>query len=612
MSSWSRGVAVSKAIIVRHTPRDYSKALGRMGTGAIAIDQGSVKDALDYAGREGKWAGKSDIEREETAYDHGLRDAAELADRLDYIGRQGAYEAKGERRQVDATYWDQNGPVDRKQVERSMRQAGGAFVDSLIAVSREDAARLGLMTKEDFERLVRATWARSVERWGLIKNPEDIRYVACYHTDAARSFHVHLYTWSARGEISPGQTVPREGTREGKEIIYRHGYARIREERNGRSNFLRDFARYEALRQLGRHVPERDAARLDERARRLGIEHRLSSRPDIPEDRREALGKLEERLALALERGEGRLARNWEAQSAARDIVRFLERESRSFGRVSADYRECAEVKADLKGYGRDFTHERGELVKAEREEYLSRLASRIVREYLPPDARERYESNRSDYASGERVPTPEERAEARRRAAERREREARERQDAQGRLGDDMLRAQNRVGRAYGIRLDDVQRMGREVDAVHRAVAKGASSFDDLPKHAQSAARSYAARAVDSPRMREVLERGAANAAQRVGADHEKVFDGLRSTSIDRFARDLVGKVAEGRVPNLDDGCRQPAQPFGLMAELASVAESAVRGMCYAACRGGVRGSRDREQERQRLGIDLRDEGLR
>lgn len=612
VSSWSRGVAVSKAIFVRHTPRDYSKVLGRKGTGAIAIDQGSVKDALDYAGREGKWAGKSDIEREETAYDRNLRDAAELADRLDYIGRQGAYERKGAGRQADATYWDQSGPVSRERVERSMRQAGGAFVDSFISVSREDAARLGLQTKEDFERLVRATWAKNVERWGLIRNPEDIRYVACYHTDAPRSLHVHLYTWSARGEISPGQTVPREGTREGKEIIYRHGYARIREERNERSNFLRDFARFEALRQLGRHVPERDATRLDEKARRLGIECKLSARPDVPEDRRAGLERLEARLASALERGEGRLVRNWEAQSAARDIVRFLEKESPSFARVSADYRECAEVKADLKGYGRDFAHERGELVKAEREEYLSRLASRIVREYLPPDARERYESNRSEYASGERVRTPEECAEARQRAAERREREARERQEAQSRLSDDMLRAQNRVGRAYGIRLDDIQRMGREVDAVHRAVSKGASSFDDLPGHAQRAARSYAARAVDSPRMREVLERGAANAAQRSGADHVKTFDGLRSASIDRFARDLVDKVADGRVPNLDDGREGPVQSLGLMAELGSVAESAVRSMCYAACRGGIHGSRDREQERQRLGIDLRDEELR
>lgn len=211
MSSWSKGVAVSKAIIVRHTPRDYSKALGRKGTGAIAIDGATVKDALDYAGREGKWADKSDIEREATAYDRDLRNAAELADRLDYIGRQGAYEGKGADRQTDATYWDQAGPVSREQVERAMRQAGGAFVDSFISVSREDAARLGLQTKEDFQRLVRATWARNVERWGLIRNPEDIRYVACFHTDAPMSFHVHVYTWSARGEIRPGQTVSREG-----------------------------------------------------------------------------------------------------------------------------------------------------------------------------------------------------------------------------------------------------------------------------------------------------------------------------------------------------------------------------------------------------------------
>lgn len=359
-------------------------------------------------------------------------------------------------------------------------------------------------------------------------------------------------------------------------------------------------------------MPERDAARLEERAARLGIDQRLSSRPDVPEERRDGLEKLEARLASALERGEGRLARNWEAQSAARDIVRFLERESPSFARVSADYRACAEVKADLKGFGRDFAHERRELVKGEREEYLSRLASRIVREYLPPAARERYESNRSEYASGERARTPEERAEARRRAAERREREARERQEAQSRLGDDMLRAQNRVGKAYGIRLDDVQRMGREVDSVSRAVARGASSYDDLPEHAKRVARSYAARAVDSPRMRAVLERGASDAAQRNGADPAKTFSGLRSASIERFARDLVGKVAEGKVPNLDPERTGPSRSPGLMEGLASVAESAVRSACYAASRGGVRGSRDREQERQRLNVDLRDEDPR
>lgn len=610
MTTWYRGVAVSKAIIVRHTPRDYSKVLGRKGTGAIAISRVSVKDALDYAGREGKWAGKSDIEREETGYDRDLRDAAELSDRLDYIARQGAYEGKGAGRQADATYWDQSGSVSREQVERSMRKAGGAFVDSFISVSREDAAKLGLQTKEDFQRLVRATWARNVERWGLVKNPEDIRYVACFHTDAPRSFHVHIYTWSARGEISPGQTVPREGTREGKEIVYRHGYARIHGERNERTNFLRDFARFEALRQLDRRVPERDAARLDEKARRLGFGYRLSERPDVPAERRAGLERLESRLASALERGEGRLARNWEAQAAARDIVRFLERESPSFARVSADYRSCAETKADLKGFGSEFAHERSELVKSEREEYLSRLASRIVREYLPPEARERYGANRPERA-GEQTRTPEERAEARRRAAERRERETRERQEAQGRLGADMLRAQNRVGRAYGIRLDDVQRMGREVDAVSRAVAKGASTYDGLPEHARRAARSYAARAVDSPRMRAVLERGAADAAHRSGADPAKTFSGLRAASIDRFARDLVDKVAEGKVPNLGDG-RGESRSLGTVAELASVMESALRSMCCAACRGGLRGSRDREQERQRLNIDLRDEDPR
>ena len=53
------------------------------------------------------------------------------------------------------------------------------------------------------------------------------------------------------------------------------------------------------------------------------------------------------------------------------------------------------------------------------------------------------------------------------------------------------------------------------------------------------------------------MLERGAADAAQRSGADPAKTFSGLRSASIDRVARNLVGKLAEGRVPNLDPSAR-------------------------------------------------------
>lgn len=47
-------------------------------------------------------------------------------------------------------------------------------------------------------------------------------------------------------------------------------------------------------------------------------------------------------------------------------------------------------------------------------------------------------------------------------------------------------------------------------------------------------------------------------------------------------------------------------------MKGLASVVEFAVKGMCYAAYRGGLRSSRDRKLERQRLNVDLRDEDPR
>ena len=142
MPTYSNGVPIHKAVIVRHTPRDHASAIGGKNTGAIPISGASVSSGLDYIGREGRYEEKSDIDRTSTPYDEAL-----VADRLDYIGRLGRYIGKGAGRQEDATYWDQHGPVDRAIIEERILASGGAFEDSIVAVKREHMQALGIESK---------------------------------------------------------------------------------------------------------------------------------------------------------------------------------------------------------------------------------------------------------------------------------------------------------------------------------------------------------------------------------------------------------------------------------------------------------------------------------
>ena len=77
MAVW-KGVPLQSAIIVRHTPRDYAKKLGRKATGAMPCS--SNARAVAYISRTGAFESKSDIDREPTPQDRELsaeRDAAE-------------------------------------------------------------------------------------------------------------------------------------------------------------------------------------------------------------------------------------------------------------------------------------------------------------------------------------------------------------------------------------------------------------------------------------------------------------------------------------------------------------------------------------------------------
>lgn len=618
MSVW-RGIPLHKAIIVRHTPREHDAPLGRKGTGAIPI--GRSGKALDYAGRYGEHAGKGDIDREITGHDRELMaDAAEAAsreidaaDRLDYALREGIYEGKS-REGLDGTLWDRTGAVTREEAQERMEAAGGAFVDSFVSIGREYTKELGIETKEDLQRLIRTTWDEAVEKWGVIQNPEDIRWVAAAHFDANRSIHVHLYTWSARGEIEPGWTVGREATREGKEIVYKTGYSKIISERDERSNYLRDLARHEAVRQCGGRVDERAQRRLDGKAARLGYPERLSREGDVDPAKARSLEAAQSRLSQALETGYGRLADNWRANADARDVVRELRAASPSFARVWSEYERCVEAKADIKGLGGDgFAKERDQFVRNEMGELMTRVANGVRNAHLP--GRDREGAQRD---GGPARLSKEELEQMRARSRERREREEKRAAEAQARLSAATVLSQHEAARGLGTTLDNVNSMGRDMANLSRAVVYGGySSYDQAPASVRRLADDWAGRLVSTPRAQSLVARDVERlCAKDASRDPQEAKASVSARVQDAYARKIFDDARDGRFgrpPELERG-GDAALARGMAPALdgmGSIMESLVHAAAAATSGSSRRaGSRhpDLAAERQRFYDDARE----
>lgn len=386
-----QGIPLNSAIIIRHTPKDDRAT--DMAQAAGAVPMGMAKRGIDYIGRFGRFKENGDIDRTMTRQDKGLRDSAEArfaASRgLDYISRTGTFSKKGAERQEDASLWGQNGPVNRKGVEEQMVLDGGAFIDSILTVKREHADALGLNSKEAFQRLLRSTWTQSVSKWGLIEDSADIRWVAAYHTDAEKSLHCHIYTWSARGEIEPGATVSREGTRLGKEVVLTEAYSKIRSERDRRASYLRDLRIQQVKVQLGMPIEPERKQRLDDRALEAGYKERLSLTRDLSDDAKLKVAALSAKMARELEGEQGLAARNYRAQATARDLVEVIEKESPACARLKKEAERHIQAKADLKGYPNEGSEREG-FSKREEEQQLKRICNALVHEAMPRETKER------------------------------------------------------------------------------------------------------------------------------------------------------------------------------------------------------------------------------
>lgn len=272
----------------------------------------NVAGSLDYYMRTGAHEGRGGLDMEPTRYDVALERmrGSQIGEYVSYAAREGRYSGRNEelpmeRGQVSGGCWDQMGIKDTAELKREIVDSGSDYVRTTISVKREDAAALNLRTKEDFQRLMRAEWAKHVEGWGIME-ARDIRWAAFFHTDNPVNLHVHVITWDASGQLRDqgARTIPKENLMrseaELRKVALRPLTARLSDERY----FLREFIRARVDHDLGCRISEERAALLEEKRGRAGLE--MSCRfDDRPVGRDEAAAVLDKVRGAAPEGHEG-------------------------------------------------------------------------------------------------------------------------------------------------------------------------------------------------------------------------------------------------------------------------------------------------------------------
>lgn len=97
--------------------------------------------------------------------------------------------------------FDQSGVPERAKVAAELKAAPGAVITSVVSVRRSDAESMGLQTKQDWERFLRAHWADHVAETGAMER-HDVRWVAAFHTNQKNNLHCHVFTWDASGNFN--------------------------------------------------------------------------------------------------------------------------------------------------------------------------------------------------------------------------------------------------------------------------------------------------------------------------------------------------------------------------------------------------------------------------
>lgn len=214
-----------------------------------------VNKVITYLARLEQHLSKGGLDQTITDDDKRL---ARIQDMVDYRTRSGRFEnlnqdipmAKGE---VSGGCFDIRGVRDVSTLAREIEQSGSNLVTSFISVRREHAEELGLMTKQDFQRLYRNTWERHFSKLGIIK-PHDMRSVAFFHTDNPVNLHIHILSWDESGRFSGDALIPKSNLMPARQIIYQEVFKPDLKELYIAKDYLRELTLAQVRTELGQPV----------------------------------------------------------------------------------------------------------------------------------------------------------------------------------------------------------------------------------------------------------------------------------------------------------------------------------------------------------------------
>jgi|GEM_PF-1752176 len=346
MTSFSKAVIVDSQVFTPGAP-------GRSGM--------ALEGTVEYLMREGKFESRGGLECEPTEMDLKLMAeggrTASLSDIADYGARQGKFEGRNPEipmapGEFSGGAWDARGIVDVEAMKREIAESGSNVMRSVITVPREWAPQLGLVTKQQWQELVRGCWDDSMADWRVMPR-EDQRWCAFFHTDNKVNLHVHILSWDASGCHFAGEKrVPRENFFRSVETVKRAAYQKYSTERSIEKGYVRQALVLQAKLEHGATVREAEIRAVED-LRPEGCAAAIARDERLEGAARERMDSLRERLVDALPpEGVGRASYkgvSQEARAAANLMVLEL-RKAPAFARLYNRYVELAERGADILG----------------------------------------------------------------------------------------------------------------------------------------------------------------------------------------------------------------------------------------------------------------------
>lgn len=361
--------SLKNALIINHRIkyRNVSPAKGY-----DMLTQETIREAVLYASGGGRYSDKevdSTLTERDLALERMKPAAGQVSEMLDYAARSGRHvdrspELPMRKGETSGAIWNAEGVCLRSEVERDILASGSNVVQTVVTVPREWAPTLRLVTKGDWQALIRSTWSEFMDGWGIIP-PHHQRWCAFFHTDNRVNVHVHVFSWDASGQYFTGDMrIPKDRIETSKMVIRRAVFKEISFVRSIEKSYTREAVLYQTRQAVGMKQSFVDAERVNALAKRANAAFDPLS-DDASRRLRRPLEKLMCRAADSLpESGTGRVGYSSvgeDARVAANLAVRELKK-SPSIAALASRWSALVEMGADVLGL-----HGRA------REEYIKR-----------------------------------------------------------------------------------------------------------------------------------------------------------------------------------------------------------------------------------------------